>query len=116
MIGKKVGVIRDTVADTMISAKEGIYIERFDTGSSIILSLKVGNVDAAIFDRETCNHFLSYDKSIKLAENIKYPEEDYAIAFRKDENVLLDEINKALSQIMTNGFYDKLIKKHLGTN
>ena len=40
LIGKKVGVIRDTVADTMISAKEGIYIERFDTGSSIILSLK----------------------------------------------------------------------------
>ena len=26
LIGKKVGVIRDTVADTMISAKEGIYI------------------------------------------------------------------------------------------
>ncbi|AEM23397.1 amino acid-binding protein [Brachyspira intermedia PWS/A] len=116
LIGKKVGVIRDTVADTMISAKEGIDIERFDTGSSIILSLKVGNVDAAIFDRSTCEHYISYDKSIKLAENIKYPEEDYAIAFRKDENVLLDEVNKALSQIMTNGAYEKLVEKHLGTN
>ncbi|CRF35587.1 amino acid ABC transporter substrate-binding protein [Brachyspira suanatina] len=116
LIGKKVGVIRDTVADTMISAKEGIEIERFDTGSSIILSLKVGNVDAAIFDRSTCEHYILYDKSIKLVENIKYPEEDYAIAFRKDENVLLDEINKALSQIMTNGSYDKLVEKHLGTN
>lgn len=116
LIGKKVGVIRDTVADTMISAKEGIDIERFDTGSSIILSLKVGNVDAAIFDRSTCEHYILYDKSIKLVENIKYPEEDYAIAFRKDDNVLLDEINKALSQIMTNGSYDKLVEKHLGTN
>lgn len=116
LIGKKVGVIRDTVADTMISSKEGIDIERFDTGSSIILSLKVGNVDAAIFDRATCEHYISYDKSIKLAENIKYPEEDYAIAFRKDEDILLNEVNKALSQIMTNGSYNKLVEKHLGTN
>ena len=116
LIGKKVGVIRDTIADTMISSKDGIDIERFDTGSSIILSLKVGNVDAAIFDKETCDHFLMYDESIKLAEQIKYPEEDYAIAFRKGENVFLTEVNKALSQIMTNGFYDKLLKKHLGTN
>ena len=116
LIGKKVGVIRDTVADTMISSKEGIDIERFDTGSSIILSLKVGNVDAAIFDRATCEHYISYDKSIKLAENIKYPEEDYAIAFRKDEYILLNEVNKALSQIMTNGSYNKLVEKHLGTN
>ncbi|MCZ9850117.1 transporter substrate-binding domain-containing protein [Brachyspira hyodysenteriae] len=116
LIGKKVGVIRGTVADTMISAKEGIEIERFDTGSSIILSLKVGNVDAAIFDKATCDHFVMYDKSIKLADQIKYPEEDYAIAFRKEENIFLNEVNKALSQIMTNGLYNKLIEKHLGSN
>ncbi|ACN84366.1 transporter substrate-binding domain-containing protein [Brachyspira hyodysenteriae] len=116
LIGKKVGVIKGTVADTMISAKEGIDIERFDTGSSIILSLKVGNVDAAIFDKATCDHFVMYDKSIKLADQIKYPEEDYAIAFRKEENIFLNEVNKALSQIMTNGLYNKLIEKHLGSN
>lgn len=116
LIGKKVGVIKCTVADTMISAKEGIDIERFDTGSSIILSLKVGNVDAAIFDKATCDHFVMYDKSIKLADQIKYPEEDYAIAFRKEENIFLNEVNKALSQIMTNGLYNKLIEKHLGSN
>ncbi|TVL84083.1 transporter substrate-binding domain-containing protein [Brachyspira hyodysenteriae] len=116
LIGKKVGVIKGTVADTMISAKEGIDIERFDTGSSTILSLKVGNVDAAIFDKATCDHFVMYDKSIKLADQIKYPEEDYAIAFRKEENIFLNEVNKALSQIMTNGLYNKLIEKHLGSN
>ncbi|PTY39276.1 transporter substrate-binding domain-containing protein [Brachyspira hampsonii] len=116
LIGKKVGVIRDTVADNMISEKEGIEIERFDTGSSIILSLKVGNIDAAIFDKETCNHFLRYDKSIKLVNTIEYPQEDYAIAFRKEENVFINEVNKAISQIMTNGFYELLIQKHLGTN
>ncbi|MBW5410998.1 transporter substrate-binding domain-containing protein [Brachyspira hampsonii] len=116
LIGKKVGVIKDTVADNMISAKDGIEIERFDTGSSIILSLKVGNMDAAVFDKETCKHFLSYDKSIKLVNTIKYPQEDYAIAFRKEENIFINEVNKAISQIMTNGFYEMLVKKYLGTN
>lgn len=34
----------------------------------------------------------------------------------KEENVFINEVNKALSQIMTNGSYDKLVEKHLGTN
>ena len=116
LIGKKVGVIRGTIADTIISQNPGIQIERFETGSSILLSLKVGKVDAAMFDKVTCDHYLSYDKDIKLAEGITFPEENYAIAFRKDETALLNEINKALSEVMNNGSYNTLIQKHLGTN
>lgn len=116
LIGKQVGVIKDAVADTIISQKEGINIKRFGASGSIILSLKTGNIDAAIFDKVTCDHYLLYDKDIKIVESIQYPEEDYAIAFRKKDNILLNEINNALAQIMTNGFHDKLIEKHLGTN
>lgn len=116
LIGKQIGVIKDSVADTMISKVEGVIVKRFDTGSSIILALKVGNVDAAIFDKVTCDYYLRYDDDIKIVNTIKYPQEDYAIAFRKENNIFLTEVNKALSQIMTNGFYDKLIEKHLSSN
>lgn len=116
LIGKRVGVVKGTIADTIISQSTGIKVERFETGSSILLSLKAGKVDAAMFDKVTCDHYISYDKNIKLVEGISYPEENYAIAFRKDETVLLDEINKALYEVMTNGSYDVLIEKHLDTN
>ena len=112
LIGKKVGVIKGTIADTIISQNPEIQIERFETVSSILLSLKVGKVDAAMF----CDHYLSYDKDLKLAEGITFPEENYAIAFRKDETALLNEINKALYEVMNNGSYNTLIQKHLGTN
>ncbi|WP_300366194.1 transporter substrate-binding domain-containing protein [Brachyspira sp.] len=116
LIGKNVGVIRSTVADSRISQKDEININRFDSGGSIILALKIGNIDAAVFDKATCDYYLLYDNDIKLVESIEYPKEDYAIAFRKNDTELLNEINKSLSQIMTNGFQAKLVEKHLGTN
>ena len=60
------GVIKGTIADNIISENQGINIERFDTGSSIILALKVGKVDAAVFDKTTCEHFTAYDDEIKI--------------------------------------------------
>ena len=116
LIGKNVGVIVGTVADSMISKIDGINIERFDTGSSIILALKVGKVDAAVFDKTTCEHFTAYDDEIKIVSGIKYPDEDYAIAFRKEDADLLNTVNKDIMEIMLSGYHDELMKKHLATN
>ncbi|WP_041750098.1 transporter substrate-binding domain-containing protein [Brachyspira murdochii] len=116
LIGKNVGVIIGTVADSMISKIDAINIERFDTGSSIILALKVRKVDAAVFDKTTCEHFAAYDNDIKIVQKIKFPDEDYAIAFRKEDTNLLDTVNKTLKEIMTSSFYDELMAKHLNSN
>lgn len=110
------GVIKGTIADNIISENQGINIERFDTSSSIILALKVGKVDSGVFDRVTSDHYVMYDNDIKIAEGVTFPEEDYGIAFRKEDKDLLNQINKALSEILTNGSYDKIVEKHLGSN
>lgn len=116
LTGKLIGVIANTISDTMISENTNLTIERLGSSSALILALKVGTIDAAVSDRETCNHFIKYDNTIKLVDTIKFPEEYYAVAFRKEENPFLPEVNKALSIIKTNGFYKQLLEKHLGTN
>ncbi len=78
-----------------------------------MLSLKLENTDAAMLDRVTCNNYIKYDNDIKIAEDIIFPELDYGIAVRKDDNVLLKKINRGLNTIMTNGVYETLINKHL---
>ena len=78
--------------------------------------MKVGKVDAAVFDKTTCEHFTAYDDDIKIVQEIKYPDEDYAIAFRKEDTDLLNTFNKALMEIMLSGYHDELIKKYLSAN
>lgn len=113
LLGKSVGVIKDTISDTIISASNNINVVRFDIAGSALLSLKLGNTDAVMIDRVTCNNYIKYDNDIKIAEDIIFPELDYGIAVRKDDNVLLKKINNALHTIMSNGVYEKLVNKHL---
>ena len=42
----------------------------------------------------------------------KAEDEDYAIAVRKNDKALLDNLNKALVKVKSNGTYDALLKKY----
>ena len=114
LIGKNVGVIRDTVSDIIISKSEDIYnVKRFDIAGSTLLSLKRDKIDAIMFDKLTCLNYIQYDKDLKIVQTIEYPEIGYAIAVRKGDNLLLEKINSGLQEIMTNGIYQQLTDKHL---
>ncbi|TVL79705.1 amino acid ABC transporter substrate-binding protein [Brachyspira hyodysenteriae] len=113
LIGKTVGVIKGTISDNIISEVEGVNVERFDVASSALLSLKVNKIDAVMLDTITCEDYVKFDNTIKLAENISFKLMDYAIAVRKDDDILLQTINRGLHAIMSNGVYQKLVDKHL---
>ena len=66
---------------------------------------------AVVFDKEPCKNFEKYNDDIKLIESDAI-KEDYAIAVRKEDTLLLEKINEGLAQIMTNGTYEKLIEKN----
>ena len=44
--------------------------------------------------------------------NIPAEEENYAIAFRKNDKELINKVNAALDKIKANGEYDKILKKY----
>lgn len=111
LIGKNIGVVIGTTGDTVMSEKEGLNVEKFDTGAAAVLALKSKKIAAVVFDKEPCKNFAKYNDDIKLIESDAI-EEDYAIAIRKEDTLLLEKINYGLSQIMTNGTYEKLIEKN----
>ena len=111
LIGKNIGVVIGTTGDTIMSEKSGINNEKFDTGAAAVLALKEKKISAVVFDKEPCKNFAKYNDDIKLIESDAV-EENYAIALRKEDTELLEKINSGLSQIMTNGTYEKLIEKN----
>ncbi|TXJ46317.1 basic amino acid ABC transporter substrate-binding protein [Brachyspira pilosicoli] len=111
LIGKNVGVVIGTTGDTIMTETEGVNTQKFDTGAGAVLALAENKIDAIVFDKETCKNFAKYNDGIKLIESDAV-EEDYAIAVRKEDTLILDKINEGLSVIMTNGTYEKLIDKN----
>ncbi|MEI0487467.1 basic amino acid ABC transporter substrate-binding protein [Brachyspira intermedia] len=111
LVGKNIGVVIGTTGDTIMSEKEGVNNEKFDTGAAAVLALKEKKISAVVFDKEPCKSFAKYNDDIKLIESDAV-EENYAIALRKEDTALLEKINAGLSQIMTNGTYEKLIEKN----
>ncbi|OEJ13939.1 amino acid ABC transporter substrate-binding protein [Brachyspira hampsonii] len=113
LLGKSVGVIKDTISDTIISSSNNINVIKFDIAGSSLLALKVEKIDAVMLDRVTCNNYIKYDNDLKIIEEITFPELDYGIAVRKDDYTLLQKINNGLNTIIYNGIYQKLVDKHL---
>ena len=109
--GKNVGTVIGTTGDTIMTENERVNVRKFDTGAEAVLSLKEKKIDAIVFDKEPCKNFAKYNAEIKLIESDAI-EEDYAIAVRKEDTSLLENINKRISIIMTNGTYENLIEKN----
>ena len=111
LVGKNVGTVIGTTGDTIMTENERVNTKKFDTGAQAVLSLKEKKIDAIVFDREPCKNFAKYNSEIKLIESDAV-QEDYAIAVRKEDTSLLENINKGISIIMTNGTYERLIEKN----
>lgn len=111
LLGKDVGVVIGTTGDIIMTETEGVNTHKFDTGAGAVLALAENKIDAIVFDKEPCKNFAKYNDGIKLIESDAV-EEDYAIAVRKEDTLILDKINKGLDVIMTNGTYEKLIDKN----
>lgn len=109
--GKKVAVMLGFTGDVVVSEMEDVKVERFNAAYAGIMALQNGKVDAVVLDSETANNYVAKNSGLKLAEG-KGESEDYAIAVKKSDAKLLEEINAAIEQIKADGTFGKLIEKH----
>ena len=109
--GKKVGVMLGFTGDTVVSEIKGVKVERFNAAYAAILALSQNKIDAVVLDSEPAKKYTANNKQFVIA-NIPAEEEDYAIAFRKNDKELINKVNAALDKIKANGEYDKLLKKY----
>ncbi len=116
--GIKIGVQQGTTGDIYCSDVPGKWgfgdanVVRYKTGADAVLNLKNGKVTAVIIDNEPAKSFVAANEGLKILDGA-YTEEDYAICVSKDNNELLESINKALKELIADGTVASIVEKYI---
>ncbi|MDN5342713.1 MAG: arginine/lysine/histidine transporter system substrate-binding protein [Oceanotoga sp.] len=108
---KNVGVVLGFTGDALMTEKDNSILKRFSNVYSAVLDLKNGKIEAIVLDSEPAKNIIKNNEGIKVV-NTDSLKESYAIAFRKDDENLMLEINNALKKLGENGKYKELIDKY----
>ena len=111
LVGKDVGVVLGYTGDIIVSEISNVRVQRYNATSEAIMGLKAKKVQAVVLDYEPAKNYSAQNPELKLIETDSESEE-YAIAIRKEDTQLLNDINKALATLKENGTYDALLNKY----
>ena len=113
LAGKKIGVQLGTTGDIYATGDYGEEnVIQYGKGADAVIALKGGDVDAVIIDNEPAKAFVASNEGLKILET-EYAVEDYAIAIKKGNQQLLDDINAALKKLSKDGTIDGIIEKYI---
>ena len=111
--GQKIGVQLGTTGDIYSTDDYGAdYVTQYGKGADAILALKGGDIDAVIIDNEPAKAFVAENEGLTILDT-DYAVEDYAIAVKKGNTDLLDDINAALDKLTKDGTIDAIIDKFI---
>ncbi|MCI8888908.1 MAG: basic amino acid ABC transporter substrate-binding protein [Hungatella sp.] len=112
--GKYIGVQLGTTGDIYASdyEEEGSTIERYNKGFEAVQAMMQGKIDAVVIDNEPAKVFVSQNQGIKILDEALTVEE-YAIAVKKGNTELLEQINKALAELKESGELQAIIDKYI---
>ena len=113
LAGKKIGVQLGTTGDIYATDDYGAdYVTQYGKGADAVIALKGGDVDAVIIDNEPAKAFVAENEGLTILDT-DYAVEDYAIAVKKGNTELLDDINDALKALIADGTIDGIIAKYI---
>ncbi len=112
LIGRTVAVQNGTTGDLYASKIKNAKMKRFDTNPQAVQELINNNADAAVMDDLVAYDAIKSSKGLKVVPIENIEQEDYGIGIRKDNQQLIDKINKAIEAIQENGKLDELIAKY----
>lgn len=72
-----------------------------------------GKIDAVIIDNEPAKAFVEANDGLKILDE-PFAKEDYAICVAKDNEKLLNDINKTLAELKQDGTLDSIMKNYIG--
>lgn len=112
MKDKKIVVIQGYTGETCVK-KLGYSYQSFKKGTEAILELVNGKCDVVVIDSATADKYVKDNKGLKIVEdNEKFENEEYAIAVKKGNKELLDEINKTIKKMKDDGKIAELAAKY----
>lgn len=116
--GKKIGVQEATTGDIYASdtPKNGGFgeenVTKYANGNLAVEGLKAGKVDCVIIDNEPAKAYVKAYEGLKILDT-SYTDEDYAIAFNKDNTELQKKVNDALKELIADGSVAKIVNKYI---
>ena len=111
----KIGVQLGTTGDIYASDEFGSErVTQYNNGNEAILALQKGDVDCVIIDNEPAKAFVAANAGLVVLDTA-YAEEDYAACFAQDNDALLDAVNAAIEELITDGTIDAIIEKYIPT-
>ncbi len=111
-IGVQTGTTGDLYSTWDIEDEGLGTVSRFNKGADAVEALKIGKVDCVIIDNEPAKAFVAESEELEILETA-YAEEQYAIAVSKDNEELLESINKALADLTEDGTIKKIVDKYI---
>ena len=107
--GAVIGTVKGYTGDTFIlmDIEDGVLtkdtkVQSYTTGALAIDALKTGHVDCVVIDQQPGKKFVELNSGLKILDT-KYLEESYAVAVKKGNTELHDQINLAIATLKENG-------------
>ena len=112
MADKKIVVIQGYTGETCVK-KLGYAYQSFKKGTEAIMELVNGKCDVVVIDSATADKYVKDNEGLKIVEdNTEFENEEYAIAVKKGNKELLDQINKSIKKMKESGKINELAAKY----
>ncbi len=108
---KRIGVLLGSVHDKYaMEHYPNATILQFKSLSDLVLAVREGKIDAAIYTRETLLKILRGDSELGLLGDflLSYP---IGMGFNKDNDLLREQFNTFLKQIKSNGDFEDMVNR-----
>ena len=112
---KKVGVVLGYTGDSIVTETLQVAennILRVSRGIDAVQELKNGKLDAVVIDSATAQALASKNDLKIVKDEAVFEAEEYAIAVKKGNSGLVQEVNKVLKEMKDSGEIDRLAQKY----
>ncbi len=108
---KRIGVLLGSVHDTYVTKNfPNAAILQYKSPSDILLAVKSGKIDAAMYTYETLLEIMRSDSELTMVGKSLFAV-PIGIGFNKSNNDLREKFNAFLRQIKENGIYDDMVSR-----
>lgn len=113
MEGKGIAVVQGYTGETCVQ-ELGYEYEAFKKGTECIMELVNGKCDVVVIDSATAKKYVADNPGLTIVEDPDtFASEEYAIAVQKGNKELLDTINKAIEQMLSDGTISELSAQYI---
>ncbi len=88
------------------------HVVAYETGAVAIQALLAGQVDCVVIDNQPAQEYVKANPGLKILDT-EFAVEDYAIAVKKGNSQLLEQVNKALGELIADGSVQKVVDTYI---